>query len=101
MEIIGSWELRGRARRLVKGQLLLLERQLARKFGALPNTVTSRLSQLSSSQLTALGEALLDFTSLSDLERWFASPPPPVNAADEDEDEDELLDDEDEQTDKD
>lgn len=101
MEIMGSWELRGRARGLVEGQLLLLERQLTRKFGALPDTVTSRLNQLSSSQLTALGEALLDFTSLSDVEHWLASPPPPVSAADEDEDEDELLDEDDEQTDKD
>ena len=96
MEIVTSWQregrAEGRAEGLVEGQLRLLERQLARKFGVLPDHVIARLPQLSSSQLTALGEALLDFTTVSDVERWLASPPPPVNEADdeaEDEDEDE------------
>lgn len=99
MEIIGSWELRGRAEGraegLVEGQLRLLERQLMRKFGALPDAVTARLTQLSSSQLTALGEALLDFTTVSDVERWLAAPPPPVHEDDDaGEDEDDLADEE-------
>lgn len=91
MEIVTSWELKGRA----EGQRLILERQLTRKFGALSEDVTSRLTQLSSSQLTALGEALLDFTTMSDVERWLATPPPPVSEDDDEyegEDEDDLAD---------
>lgn len=96
MEIMGSWELRGlargRAEGLVEGQRLVLERQLTRKFGAQPESVTMHLNQLSSSQLSALGEALLEFTSMSDVERWLAAPPPAVNEKDADEDEDEPFD---------
>jgi len=83
MDIVTSWQregrAEGRAEGLVEGKLRLLERQLMRKFGVLSDDVTSRLTLLSSSQLTALGEALLDFTSLSDVERWLTAPPPPVN----------------------
>lgn len=89
--IVTSWELKGRA----EGQRLILERQLTRKFGVLPDAVIARLPQLSSSQLTALAEALLDFTTVSDMERWLASPPPPVNEDDDEgEDEDDQADEE-------
>ena len=93
MDIVTSWQREGRA----EGQRLILERQLTRKFGVLPDDVIARLPQLSSSQLTALGEALLDFTTVSDVERWLAAPPPPVNEDDdagEDEDEDDQADEE-------
>lgn len=89
MEIVTSWELKGRA----EGQRSLLERQLGRKLGTLPNRVLSQLATLSSSQLVALGEALLDFTTVSDVERWLAAPPPPVHDDDDaDADEDDLAD---------
>lgn len=92
MEIVTSWQregrAEGRAEGLVEGQRLLIERLLTRKFGILPEGITTRLAQLAASQLTALGEALLDFTALPDVERWLAAPPPPVDdAADADADE--------------
>lgn len=93
MEIETSWELKGRA----EGQRSLLQRQLGRKLGTLPDTVRSQLATLSSSQLVALGEALLDFTTVSDVERWLAAPPPPMHDdenAGADEDESDLADEE-------
>jgi hypothetical protein len=77
MEIVTSWELKGRAEGVVEGQRLLLERQLARKLAVLSDDIRARLALLSSSQLTALGEALLEFTTFADLEAWLAAPPPP------------------------
>lgn len=85
MEIMTSWERKGRAEGLVKGraeglvtgQRLLVERLLIRKLGTLPEELHAQVDQLSLSQLTALGEALLEFTTLDDLQIWLASPPLP------------------------
>lgn len=83
MDIVTSWQregrAEGRAEGLVAGQQLLVTRLLTRKLGALSDAVLVQTATLSVSQLTALGEALLDFTSLSDVERWRIAPPPPVN----------------------
>lgn len=88
MELVTSWERKGRAEGraeglvegrtegLVTGQRLLVERQLIRKLGTLPDELHAQVDQLSLSQLTALGEALLEFTTLDDLQTWLASPPP-------------------------
>jgi predicted transposase/invertase (TIGR01784 family) len=65
-ELIG--ETRGRS----EGESGLILRQLNRRFGTLPAGVSDRISQLTIEQLDELGEALLDFTSLSDLEAWLA-----------------------------
>lgn len=48
----------------------LILRLLARKVGELPEALQSQLQALSIDRLELLGEALLDFTSLADLERW-------------------------------
>jgi len=86
MEIVTSWERKGRAEGLVEGQITgqrqLVERLLARKLGALPEEVRQALGFLALAQLTALGEALLDFTTLGDLARWLAAPPPPQDDPD-------------------
>jgi predicted transposase/invertase (TIGR01784 family) len=50
----------------------LILRQLTRKVGELPQQVRSQIDTLSITQLEMLGEALLDFSSLSDLEVWLA-----------------------------
>lgn len=73
MEIVTSWEQKGRA----EGQRDLVERLLIRKLGPLSDATLARLVPLSSSQLTALGEALLDFTAPGDLAAWLVAPPPP------------------------
>jgi predicted transposase YdaD len=73
MEIVTSWEQKGRA----EGQRELVERLLTRKLGPLSDDALARLATLSSSQLTALGEALLDFASPDELSAWLRTPPAP------------------------
>jgi predicted transposase YdaD len=48
----------------------LILRQLTRKVGILPEKVTKKIETSSLSRLESLGEALLDFSSLADLENW-------------------------------
>lgn len=48
----------------------LIFRQLTRRVGELPQQVRSRVEILSLEQLENLGEALLDFTSMTDLQVW-------------------------------
>ncbi len=63
-------EMIGEARGKAEGEAGLIMRQLTRRLGSLPDGVLVRIQQLSISQLDELGEALLDFTSLTDLEAW-------------------------------
>ena len=55
--------------RTVEGKTLVLK-QLTRKLGSLSPEITTKVSALSLEDLEALGEALLDFTSVEDLESW-------------------------------
>ena len=48
--------------------LRLLHRKL--NIGMIPQPLETRIRLLSLEKIEALGEALLDFSSLSDLERW-------------------------------
>lgn len=48
----------------------LILRQLTRRVEELPQQVRERIETLSLEQLENLGEALLDFTSLADLQVW-------------------------------
>lgn len=48
----------------------LILRLLRRRVGEVPNPTLLHIEQLSLPQLEALGEALLDFSSLTDLEDW-------------------------------
>lgn len=75
MEMMTSWERKGRAEGRVEGQVELLERLLMRKVGPLPVTAMSRLQTLTIAQLGALGEALLDFHAVADLDAWLATMP--------------------------
>lgn len=68
VEIMTSWHLAGRT----EGKETLVMRQLRRRFGAVPNEVTARLDGLSAEQLDDLGEALLDFGTVADLEQWLS-----------------------------
>jgi hypothetical protein len=49
-----------------------VERQIHRRIGAVPQAVIERIWRLSSQQLDDLGEALLYFTTLADLDDWLA-----------------------------
>lgn len=48
----------------------LILRQLTRRVGELPQQVRERIETLCLEQLENLGEALLDFTSMADLQAW-------------------------------
>ncbi|MBW4619676.1 MAG: DUF2887 domain-containing protein [Cyanosarcina radialis HA8281-LM2] len=50
----------------------LILRQLTRRVGELSPEVRQRVESLSLEQLENLGEALLDFTNMSDLDAWLA-----------------------------
>ncbi len=49
----------------------LVLRQLAKRVGELPQDVRQQVESLSLEQLENLGEALLDFSSMADLDAWF------------------------------
>lgn len=44
--------------------------QLNRRFGDIYTSIIERVRLLSTEQLEALGEALLDFSTIADLEAW-------------------------------
>ena len=53
------------------GEVNLIVRLLSRRFGALSPEQVSQIRSLSIPQLESLGEALLDFQSLGELDSWF------------------------------
>ena len=67
-EILAEGEQRGEQR-----ERSLILRQLTRRVGELPQTALLRIETLSLEQLENLGEALLDFQTLADLETWFTA----------------------------
>jgi predicted transposase/invertase (TIGR01784 family) len=52
------------------GEKALVFKLLTRKLGSLSLEITAKVSNLSLERLEALGESLLDFTSIADLETW-------------------------------
>jgi Domain of unknown function (DUF4351) len=56
-----------------QGERSLILRQLTRRIGTIAPIIEAQITTLSVSQLEELGDALLDFSSLSDLELWFRS----------------------------
>ena len=56
-----------------EGGATVLLKQLTKVCGPLPESVQQRIQGMSIDQLAELGEALLDFHSLEDLESWFAA----------------------------
>lgn len=65
----------GKAQGITQGKETLVLRLLRRRFGSVPAKVSARLASLSAEQLDDLGEALLDFVTLTDLEQWLARQP--------------------------
>ena len=51
---------------------LLILRQLTRRLAEVPEPIKAKIDALSINQLESLGEALLDFSNLPDLETWLA-----------------------------
>jgi len=50
--------------------VILILRQLKRRFGELDSNLVEQIQSLKVSELEALAEALLDFVTVADLERW-------------------------------
>lgn len=75
MQIVTSWMRQGLEQGLEQGEkqgeLKLLMRQLNRRLGEISPQMKGRIENLSTSELENLGEALLDFSSVADLEAWF------------------------------
>ena len=55
---------------LQEGQRSFLIRLLKRRVGELPETLQTQIEDLSLEAIVQLGEDLLDFTQLADLEHW-------------------------------
>ena len=55
---------------LQQGEVLLLKRQMQRRFGPITPAHLARLEQLDRDMLERLGEDLFDFTRIEDLEDW-------------------------------
>jgi predicted transposase YdaD len=66
-DILREGEEKGREK---EGRSLIL-RQLTRRVGELPQPWRDRVNTLSLEQLENLGEALLDFQGITDLETWW------------------------------
>jgi predicted transposase/invertase (TIGR01784 family) len=62
--------IKGREEGIKEGQLKLVVRLLERRVGEIAPDIQSRIRRLSIEQLENLGEAVLDFTSVSDLMAW-------------------------------
>ena len=58
-----------------QGETNMVIRQLTRRCGGLAPNQVKKVRSLSLTQLESLGEALLDFNNLSDLENWFMNDP--------------------------
>ena len=68
MEIVTSWMEQG----LQQGEVALILRQLNRRFGSVTPEDETQIRDLSIEQLGNLGEALLDFSTTSDLVTWLS-----------------------------
>ncbi|MDZ8028468.1 MAG: DUF4351 domain-containing protein [Nostoc sp. SerVER01] len=53
-----------------QGEVSLALRQLTRRLGIVPSQLQAQIQQLSTSDVEALGEALLDFSTTQDLVAW-------------------------------
>jgi len=70
-EVLEIGEKKGLQQGLQQGEANLTIRQLKRRCGNLTAIQEQKVRSLSISQLESLGEALLDFQNMSDLENWF------------------------------
>jgi Domain of unknown function (DUF4351) len=70
MQIVTSWMEEGIEQGKLQATLSLVMRQLSRRVGTLTPESQEQIQQLSLTQLDDLAVALLDFSSVADLEAW-------------------------------
>jgi predicted transposase YdaD len=63
-------EQQGLQQGLQQGEASLVIKLLSKRFGELDQTLVSQIRRLQVPQLEALGESLLDFSQLQDLNNW-------------------------------
>jgi len=77
-------ELIGEQRGEQRGELLeaqkLVKRQLKRRVGEIEKSLIKQVEALPVEELEELGEALLDFSTVANLEQWLKSKPKPVES---------------------
>jgi predicted transposase YdaD len=69
-EVVAVGRQEGLQAGLLAGEADLILRQLTRKYGTLTPEVNQQIKALTIAELGDLGEALLDFVEISDLENW-------------------------------
>ncbi len=71
-EILAEGEVKGETQGRVKEARGLVIRQLTRKLGNVNANLLVKIEALSLERVESLGEDLLDFTSIANLEQWFS-----------------------------
>ncbi len=73
MEITTSWMRQGIEQGIEQGterEKAFIIRQLKRKLGDIPPSLETKITELTIDEVEALGEALLDFSTIDDLINW-------------------------------
>jgi hypothetical protein len=81
MEYVTPFERPGIRKRILVGGAEIILRQLQRRFGALDDSAHARIGALPMEHLKESSLALLDFSSLSDLEDWLQRHPLPSSVS--------------------
>ncbi len=71
-------EERGKLKGQIEGEQKVILRQLNRRIGELQPSVIEQIHKLPVEQLEELAEALLDFSTVVNLQQWLNSRPKPV-----------------------
>jgi predicted transposase YdaD len=71
--LVEYWQQQAKQEGLQQGEVELVIRLLKRRCGTLSQSVEEQVRSLSIPQLESLGEALLDFQGIEDLENWFTN----------------------------
>jgi predicted transposase YdaD len=71
-EIFETGKQQGEQRAVLREKAYII-RQIVKKVGELPQELRSTIELLSIDRLEALGEALLDFNNLQDLQNWLST----------------------------
>ena len=74
--ILAEGEVKGKTQGLAEGRVgearILIIRKLTRKLGSISPELLAQIEDLPLERVESLGEDLLDFTSIANLEQWLA-----------------------------
>jgi predicted transposase YdaD len=72
LDILEEGEIKGKTEGRIEEAKGLVLRQLTRKLGNISLNLLAKIEALPLEQVESLGEDLLDFTEIADLEQWLA-----------------------------